>query len=145
ELRLRAEQLEAVAAAAEHARGEAEAANRMKDQFLATLSHELRTPLNAILGWARILRSGRADQKGLAEGLETIERNSKVQAQLIEDLLDLSRIISGKLRLDVQMVKLVEVIEAAIAAVRPAAEAKEIRLRAVLDPLAGPVNGDPAR
>ena len=130
---------------AEDARADAEAANRMKDQFLATLSHELRTPLNAILGWARILRSGKVDAAMLGEGLETIERNSRVQAQLIEDLLDLSRIISGKLRLDVQSVSLAEVIEAAIRAVRPAADAKEIRIRSVLDSLASPVNGDPAR
>jgi PAS domain S-box-containing protein len=130
---------------AEDARADAEAANRMKDQFLATLSHELRTPLNAILGWARILRGGQLGSTALAEGLETIERNSKVQAQLIEDLLDLSRIISGKLRLDVQSVNLVDVIEAAIAAVRPAADAKEIRIRSVLDSLASAVNGDPAR
>jgi signal transduction histidine kinase/ActR/RegA family two-component response regulator len=131
--------------AAEDARADAEAANRMKDQFLATLSHELRTPLNAIFGWARILRSGRTEPSTVAEGLEVIERNAKVQAQLIEDLLDLSRIISGKLRLDVQSVNLVDVIGAAIAAVRPAAEAREIRLRTILDPLAGPINGDPAR
>ncbi|HEY1067152.1 MAG TPA: response regulator, partial [Pirellulales bacterium] len=131
--------------AAQEARAEAEAANRMKDQFLATLSHELRTPLNAILGWARILQMGPFDAAALHEGLETIERNSKVQAQLIEDLLDLSRIISGKLRLDVQRVVLVDVIEAALAAVVPAAEAKQIRISRVLDPLAGPVSGDPAR
>ncbi len=131
--------------AAEEARADAEAANRMKDEFLATLSHELRTPLNAIVGWSRILRRGRPDGGMLLEGLETIERNSKMQVQLIEDLLDLSRIISGKLRLDVQNVNLVEVIDSAVATVRPAAEAKEIRLHSVLDPLAGPVTGDPAR
>jgi len=129
----------------QEARAEAESANRMKDQFLATLSHELRTPLNAILGWARILQSGRIDEAALREGLETIERNSRVQAQLIEDLLDLSRIISGKMRLDVQRVALTDVIEAALASIRPAADAKDIRLHTVLDPLAGPVSGDPGR
>ena len=124
---------------------EAEAANRMKDEFLATLSHELRTPLNAILGWAKILRSGKVDAEDLEEGLEAIERNAQVQAQLIEDLLDISRIISGKLRLDVQRLNLAEVIEAALAAVMPAADAKGIRIQKVLDSLAGPVTGDPAR
>ncbi|MFO0843676.1 MAG: ATP-binding protein [Gemmataceae bacterium] len=109
------------------------------------MSHELRTPLNAILGWARILQLGQAGPDDLREGLEVIERNSKAQAQLIEDLLDLSRIISGKLRLDVQRVALLDVIEQALAAVAPAAEAKGVRLHRVLDPLAGPVSGDPAR
>ena len=117
----------------------------MKDEFLATLSHELRTPLNAILGWARILSTGPVDPEDLQEGLEVIDRNAKVQAQIIEDLLDVSRIISGNLRLDVQRVNVAEVIEAAIAAVTPAAEAKGVRLKKVLDPLAGPVSGDPAR
>jgi PAS domain S-box-containing protein len=123
----------------------AEAANRMKDEFLATLSHELRTPLNAIVGWARILRSGKVDAKDLEEGLAAIERNAQVQAQLVEDLLDISRISSGNLRLDVQRVKITEVIEAALAAVMPAANAKGIRIHKVLDSLAGPVTGDFAR
>ncbi len=96
----------------------------MKDEFLATLSHELRTPLNAILGWAALLKTGRLDESGRAEGIDAIERNSKVQAQLIEDLLDVSRIISGKLRLDVQRVSPVDIIEAAVAAVMPAANAQ---------------------
>jgi PAS domain S-box-containing protein len=139
------EERERLLEAAQAARAEAEAASRMKDEFLAVLSHELRTPLNAILGWARILNSGRVDPEDLREGLEAIERNARVQAQLVEDLLDVSRIISGKLRLDVQRVNLVEVVEAAIASVAPAAEAKGVRLRKVLDPLAGPVSGDPAR
>jgi PAS domain S-box-containing protein len=123
----------------------AEAANRMKDEFLATLSHELRTPLNAIVGWARILRSGKVDAEDLEEGLAAIERNAQVQAQLVEDLLDISRISSGNLRLDVQRVKITEVIEAALAAVMPAANAKGIRIHKVLDSLAGPVTGDFAR
>ena len=130
---------------AEAAKADAEAANRMKDEFLAVVSHELRTPLNAIVGWAVILRAGAVDRDDLAEGLETIHRNANMQAQLIEDLLDVSRIISGTLRLDVQRVNLAEVIEAAIAAVTPAAQAKGIRTEKVLDPLAGPVSGDPAR
>jgi PAS domain S-box-containing protein len=130
---------------AEAAKADAEAANRMKDEFLAVVSHELRTPLNAIVGWAKILRSGAVDRDDLTEGLESIHRNANMQAQLVEDLLDVSRIISGTLRLDVQRVNLAEVIEAAIAAVTPAAQAKGIRTEKVLDPLAGPVSGDPAR
>ncbi len=123
----------------------AESANRMKDEFLATLSHELRTPLNAIVGWASILRSGKVDQSDLEEGLSAIERNSRAQAVIIDDLLDVSRIISGKLRLDVQRVNLSEVIETAIAAVLPAANAKDVRIHKVLDSRVGPVTGDPAR
>jgi PAS domain S-box-containing protein len=123
----------------------AEAANRMKDEFLATLSHELRTPLNAIVGWARILRPGKVDAEDLEEGLAAIERNAQVQSQLVEDLLDISRITSGSLRLDVQRLNITEVIEAALAAVMPAANAKGIRIHKVLDSLVGPVTGDFAR
>jgi CheY-like chemotaxis protein/two-component sensor histidine kinase len=126
------------------ARTEAERASRTKDEFLATISHELRTPLNAILGWSQLL-TDQSDAATIREGLDVIRRNARVQAQLIEDLLDMSRIISGKLRLDVQGVDLVEVVDAAIESVRHAAEAREIRLSKVLDPLAGPVKGDPAR
>ena len=113
---------------AEQAQAAAELANRLKDDFLATLSHELRTPLNAIIGWATLLRAPSTTAEDLAEGLETIERNAKVQAQLIEDLLDISRIISGKLRLDTQPIDLMPIIHAAITSVTPAAEAKGIRL-----------------
>jgi signal transduction histidine kinase/ActR/RegA family two-component response regulator len=127
------------------ARAEAERASLMKDEFLATVSHELRTPLNAILGWAQLLRMGTDEPGELEEGLEAIERNSRAQAQLIEDLLDMSRIISGKVRLDVQAVDLAEVVNAAVESVRPSADAKGITLRKVLDPLAGPVSGDPNR
>lgn len=130
---------------AEQARAEAESANQMKDEFLATLSHELRTPLNAILGWASLLKADSLDPEEVAEGIDVIERNSRLQAQLIEDLLDVSRIISGKLRLDVQRVALPDVIEAAMAAVMPAAEAREIRIQKVLDHGTGPVAGDPDR
>lgn len=136
---------ERLLAAAEAARADAEAANRMKDEFLATLSHELRTPLNAIVGWSRILRSGNVDAADLDEGLAAIERNGQAQAQLIEDLLDISRITSGQLKLNVQKVDVAEVIEAALAAVAPAAQAKGVRIHKVLDSLAGPVSGDPAR
>jgi PAS domain S-box-containing protein len=127
------------------ARREAERVNRVKDEFLATLGHELRTPLNAILGWAQILRTGADDPKELAEGLETIERNARAQNQLIEELLDMSRIVSGKMRLDVQRVDLPQVIGDVVQATRPAANAKGIRLSQLCDPKAGPVTGDPAR
>jgi signal transduction histidine kinase/DNA-binding response OmpR family regulator len=131
--------------AAQEARDEAEMANRMKDEFLATLSHELRTPLNAIVGWTKILRSTKVDDEDREAGLEVIDRNARAQAQLIEDLLDISRIISGKLTLDVQRVSLHEVIEGALAAVMPAADAKGVRVHKVLDSLAGPISGDPNR
>jgi PAS domain S-box-containing protein len=139
------EEREQLLMAAQAAKADAEAANRMKDEFLAILSHELRTPLNAIVGWARILSTGSVGPEDLQEGLDAIDRNAKAQAQIVEDLLDVSRIISGSLRLDVQRVNMVEVIEAAVAAVTPAAEARGVRLKKVLDPLAGPVSGDPAR
>src|SRR5882724_7155651 len=127
------------------ARKEAETANRMKDEFLATLSHELRTPLTAVFGWARSLRLGQADAAAMARGLESIERNATAQVRLIEDLLDSSRIVTGKMRLDVRAVDLPVVVENAVDAIRPAANAKQIRLQTVLDPLAGPVMGDPDR
>ncbi len=127
------------------ARAEAERIGLLKDEFLATLSHELRTPLNAILGWSQILLSREHADEEVREGLSVIERNTRVQTQLIEDLLDMSRIISGKIRLDVQQVDLQDVIRASVASVRHSADAKNIRLQVVLDPLAGPVRGDPAR
>jgi PAS domain S-box-containing protein len=123
----------------------AERASFMKDEFLATLSHELRTPLNAILGYAQLLGVGQPGANELAEGLQIIERNARTQTRIIDDLLDMSRIISGKVRLDVQRLDLAAVVNAAIDTQRPAAEAKNIRLTAVLDPLVGPVRGDPAR
>ena len=132
-------------ASEQQARRDAEAANRMKDEFLSVVSHELRTPLNAILGWAQILASGDGGAEDVKEGLEVIQRNARVQTQIIEDILDMSRIISGKVRLDVQRVDLASVIEAATDSMRPAADAKGIRVQLVLDPLAGPVSGDPAR
>ncbi|MBI2216310.1 MAG: GAF domain-containing protein [Candidatus Rokubacteria bacterium] len=128
------------------ARRDAEAANRMKDEFVATVSHELRTPLTAILGWARLLRSGRyALPPEAAAPLETIERNARAQARLVDDLLDVSRIITGRLRLDLRPTDLGGVIEAALDAVRPAAAAKAIALESSLDPSATAVLGDPNR
>ena len=117
----------------------------MKDEFLATVSHELRTPLNAILGWAGILLRNPADTDITTQAAETIERNARAQTQLIEDLLDISRIITGRMRLDVQPVEIPGVIQASVDAIRPAANAKEIRLQVVLDPEACPVSGDPSR
>ncbi|WNN88268.1 ATP-binding protein [Gloeocapsopsis dulcis] len=127
------------------ARTEAENLNRLKDEFLSTVSHELRTPLNAILGWSHILRVKRVDEAMMNRALETIERNARSQAQLIDDLLDISRIITGKIRLNVQTIELLTVIETAMDTVRPAADAKNIRLQSVLDPAAGPVLGDSER
>jgi CheY-like chemotaxis protein/nitrogen-specific signal transduction histidine kinase len=127
------------------ARAEAERASRMKDEFLATLSHELRTPLNAILGWSQILTRGIDDKDELTEGLAIIQRNARAQTQIIEDLLDMSRIISGKIRLDVQRIDLAPLMQRAIQTVSPAAAAKGIRIHSVLDPLAGPISGDPSR
>ena len=127
------------------ARAEAERAGRMKDEFLATLSHELRTPLNAIMGWATVLRQvGADDPAELANGLEVIERNARVQAQLIEDLLDMSRIISGKIRLDVCTVDLATVLNQAVESVRLGADAKEIRIERPTEPCA-PIAGDAGR
>jgi PAS domain S-box-containing protein len=127
------------------ARGEAERASRAKDEFLANLSHELRTPLNAILGWSHLLLQPGRSEEEVTQGVRVIQRNARAQTQIIEDLLDMSRIISGNVRLDVQRVDLVPLVRAAIDSVRPAAEAKQVRLHAVLDPLAGPVSGDPVR
>jgi len=127
------------------ARAAAERAGQLKDQFLATLSHELRTPLNAILGWSHLLRKGIKDPEKALRGVEVIERNARIQTQLISDLLDISRIVTGKMRLDVQRVELPTVIEAALESVRPAAEARGVRLQTAIDPIREPVYGDPAR
>lgn len=124
---------------------ESQQANRLKDDFLATLSHELRSPLNAMLGWLTLLRTRKFDEAAKTRALETIERNARTQAQLVEDILDVSRIIRGQLRLNVRPVALVPVIESALDTVRPAADAKSIRLQSVLDPAAGPVSGDSDR
>jgi signal transduction histidine kinase len=132
-------------ASEQDARRAAEDANRLKDEFLSTVSHELRTPLTAINGWALMLRAGRLDAERSARALETIVRSAKSQNQLINDLLDVSRIISGKMRLDVAPVKLGSVIEAAVETVRPAAEAKGIHLSALLDPAADTMSGDAER
>jgi signal transduction histidine kinase len=111
-----------------HARQQAEEASRLKEEFLATVSHELRTPLNAVVGWSRLLRSGKLDNDGMTHAVDVIERNAAAQRQIIEDLLDVSRIVAGKLRISTQPVDLLLVIHAAIDAVQPAAEAKEIKI-----------------
>ncbi len=127
------------------ARSEVERVSLMKDEFLATLSHELRTPLNAVLGWAEMLMMKKGDDPEIKRGLETIARNARAQAQMIEDLLDMNRIISGKIRLDVQRVDVAGIVETALDSTRPSLEAKAIRLVAMLDPSAGPIFGDPHR
>ena len=125
-----------------NARSEAERANQLKDEFLATLSHELRTPLNAILGWSQLILQGTMSKEHIQRGLEIIERNAHAQNKLIEDLLEMSSIISGKVRLDVQRLDLANIAEAAVESVAPAAEAKGIQLRKQIDPAAGVVSGD---
>jgi signal transduction histidine kinase len=128
------------------ARAEAEAANRAKDEFLATVSHELRTPLNAIFGWVRLLKTGKLDAAASSQAVDTIERNARAQAQLIEDLLDTSRIISGKLHLDYTPIDVRQTIATAVDTIRPAADAKSIQLTAEL-PAGGnaTVRADPTR
>ncbi len=127
------------------ARAEAERANRLKDDFVAMISHELRTPLNAILGWTELMLANREDEALAARGLEIVARNTRLQAQLIADLLDISRIVSGKLHLEMQSVDLGSVIEAAIESVQPAANAKAIEIDQQLDTTIEPIAGDPSR
>lgn len=127
------------------ARAQAEEANRLKDEFLANLSHELRTPLNAMFGWVQLLRLQRLKEDDYKRATETIERNAKSLAQIIEDLLDVSRIVTGKLALNMHPVELIPVIEAALSTMRPAAQAKAIELECQLDPEAGSISGDTMR
>ena len=145
ELRKAIQEREQLLESERSARSEAERLGHMKDEFLATLSHELRTPLNAIQGWATLLRQRRARPEDFDRGLETIDRNVRTQAQIVNDLLDMSRIISGKIHLEVQPVYLHEVINNAIEAVRQSAIAKNIRIQPVLDSRIGLVRGDPSR
>ena len=127
------------------ARAQAEVANRTKDEFLATVSHELRTPLNAILGWTRMLRTGAVEPRSMARVLETIERNARAQTQLVEDILDVSRIIAGKMRVNIQKTDLHLVARSALDAVRPAAEAKGVQMACELEPDSAEFCGDPDR
>ena len=124
---------------------EAQTANRMKDEFLAVLSHELRTPLNAIVGYSRLLRGNILSGEKAARGLETLERNATWLTQIVEDILDVSRIVAGKIRLDVQPVELPLIVDNAVATVQPAADAKQVRVQTIVDPRVGPVSGDPGR
>jgi signal transduction histidine kinase/DNA-binding response OmpR family regulator len=129
----------------QQARAEAESANRTKDEFLATLSHELRTPLTAILGWSHLLRMGRLPADSIETALETIERNAKSQSQLIDDLLDVSRIVTGKLRLEVRPIDVAPVVEAALQSIQPLAESKGIQIEKVFDDAPLKISGDPTR
>ena len=124
---------------------EARDANRLKDEFLAVLSHELRTPLNAIVGYSRLMRGQMLAPEQVARAIETLERNARWLTQIVEDVLDVSRIVSGKIRLDVQAVEIAGVVDNAVATVQPAADAKGVRLQSVIDPRIGPVVGDPDR
>jgi signal transduction histidine kinase/CheY-like chemotaxis protein len=135
------------ALAIENARAydEAHRANRLKDEFLATLSHELRTPLNAILGYTRMLRRGAVAPERQANALQVVERNAVALNQIVEDVLDVSRIVSGKIRLNVQPVGLLPVVQDALATIAPAADAKGVRIETAIDPTAGPVSADPDR
>ena len=130
---------------AQAARAEADVANGIKDEFLATLSHELRTPLTSILGWSHLLDNGKLDEEGVKRAVETIVRNAEAQKQLIDELLDISRIIIGKLRLDVRPVQLAPMIESIVDGMRPAADARNIQLQTALDQSVNPISGDPDR
>ena len=140
-----AEERERLLESERSARDLAERMSALKDDFLATLSHELRTPLSAIMGWIHILRRGVKNPDDVQKGLDTIERNSRAQVQLIDDLLDMNRIASGKVRLDIQPVEPIQFIDAALETVRPAAEGKGVRIERLLDPSVGPIPGDPGR
>jgi signal transduction histidine kinase len=146
EERLRAEnEREELLARERLLRGQAEELSRLKDEFLATMSHELRTPLNAIFGWITLLRTRRLDEATQARALETIERNARAQKRLIEDLLDVSRIVTGKIALELGDVVPRRVVEGAIATMQPSAQAKEVSIVPVLGEVTGVVRGDPAR
>jgi hypothetical protein len=134
-----------LAARAENARAEAEQASRMKDEFLATVSHELRTPLNAIYGWTRMVRSGELDRRQVDKAMQTIERNTRAQIKLVEDLLDVSRIVAGKLTLDVKTVSPSDVVRTAVDAMMPTATQKGVQLCAIIDPTPCRISGDPNR
>jgi PAS domain S-box-containing protein len=139
------EERRALLASAQAARAEADTANSIKDEFLAMVSHELRTPLTSILGWSEMLVSGKLNQQESKKAVETILRNARAQTEIIDDLLDISRIITGKLRLEVSSVEINRIIEAVVEGMRPAAEARKIDLRTALDPGAVPISGDPDR
>ena len=126
-------------------RAQAEEANRLKDEFLAVISHELRTPLNAIVGWTTLLRSGKADQQLFDKGLEVIQRNALLQSRMIEELLDVSRIVAGKIVLDNQLLEMASIIDDAVNSIRPVADAKHVTIVTDIDPDVGRLIGDPNR
>jgi signal transduction histidine kinase len=132
-------------AAAQSARAEADLANGVKDKFLAILSHELRTPLTSIVGWSHLLTEGKLDKQQTARAIETIARNARAQGRLIDELLDISRIMTGKLGLDLHEVKLAPLIQAVVDDVRPAADVRSINLKAAFNSNIGPILGDPDR
>lgn len=136
---------EAARAEADLLRAEAEEATRLKDTFLAQVSHELRTPMTSIMGWVHLLRGGRLNQEMTVRALETVERNSRIQTRLIDDLLDISRIVAGRLHLELHEVMPAELIRAVVEMLRPEAEVKVIRILLTLDETVGPVTGDPER
>ena len=140
-----AEEREDLLNAERAAREDLQRASLLKDDFLASVSHELRTPLNAILGWAQVIATGKVNDEDSKRGLETIVRNARAQAQLIEDLMDMSRIASGKVRLDVQEADVAMIVQQAVETMRPSADSKAIRIRQIVDPSIGPVSGDPNR
>ena len=139
------EERERLLASEKEARQQAEEANRLKDEFLAVVCHELRSPLSAITGWASLMGTGKLDKEQTARAVETIQRNAQMQTQLISDLLDVSAIVAGRLRLNIRPFELSSVIEAAIEVVRPAVEAKSIHLQLFIEPAVGPATGDPDR
>jgi len=145
ELRLTEAELACFACSEQKLRVEAEEANRLKDEFLAVISHELRTPLNAIVGWTTLLRSGKADQELLAKGLEVIQRNALLQNKMIEELLDVSRIVAGKVVLDNQLLEMASIIDDALNSIRPVADAKHITIFTDIHADVGQLIGDANR
>ncbi len=128
-----------------HARAEAQEASRAKDEFLSTVSHELRTPLQAMLGWVAVLRQGKLGAAKVVRALDIIEQSGRAQSRLIGDLLDVSRMVTGRLRIDPRPVALPPIIQTAVDAIHPAADAKSVRVRCLFDPSVGPISGDPDR
>jgi len=145
ELRLAEAERARLLASEQKLRAEAEEANRLKDEFLAVISHELRTPLNAIVGWTTLLRSGKADQQLFDKGLEVIQRNALLQSRMIEELLDVSRIVAGKIVLDNQLLEMASTIEDAVNSIRPVVDAKHITISTDIQPDVGRLIGDANR
>lgn len=145
EFRLAEEERVGLLASEQKLRVQAEEANRLKDEFLAVISHELRTPLNAIVGWTTMLRSGKADQQLFDKGLEVIQRNALLQSRMIEELLDVSRIVAGKIALDNQLIEMASTIDDAVNSIRPAADAKHITIFTDIQPDVGRLIGDAHR